>query len=118
MLLSGSRSLAAAAGVVPMVPGGVAWVGLSVLVLAAALAFAYGSEEVLAAVMMGGSLTLLVAWFGSVIRGWGSVVVPAGHRAEAPAPLLEVPDRLEQNLAVEVRPEDRREPQLGVGGPP
>ena len=47
----------------------VAWVGLSVLVLAAALAFAYGSEEVRAAVMMSGSLTLLVAWFGSVLRG-------------------------------------------------
>ena len=47
----------------------VAWAGISVLVLAAAVAFAYGSEDVQAAVMMGGSIALLVAWFGSVMRG-------------------------------------------------
>src|SRR5207344_338234 len=37
-----------------------------------------------------------------------------GETAEASFPLLEVADRLEQELAVEVRPEDGREPQLRV----
>ncbi len=58
----------AAEGLIPLRTK-VAWGGLSVLVLAGGLAFAYGSEEVRATVMMGGSLTLLVAWFGSVMRG-------------------------------------------------
>src|SRR5512134_458919 len=38
--------------------------------------------------------------------------------AEAPGPLLEVPDRLVEVLAVEVRPENRREVQLRVRGLP
>src|SRR4029077_11055909 len=37
-----------------------------------------------------------------------------GDRAEPTFALLEVADRFEQELAVEVGPEDRCEPQLGV----
>ena len=50
---------------------------------------------------------------GRALRRWLARVV-LGDLAETPRPLLEVADRLVQLLAVEVRPEHRREPQLAV----
>src|SRR5918996_5219977 len=41
-----------------------------------------------------------------------------GDAAEASRPLLEVADRFEEVLTIEVRPEDRGEPQLRVGNLP
>ena len=46
----------------------VAWIGLGVVFLGAALGFAYGSESVQSVVLMGGSLTLLVGWFAFILR--------------------------------------------------
>ena len=46
----------------------VAWVGLGVVFLGAALGFAYGNESVQSVVLMGGGLTLLVGWFAFVLR--------------------------------------------------